>query len=398
MQALLCARDRFIITYTGQVAGLRIGASSSPVVWELCETVNRYYHCADGRPALETMVHPLHAFDSRYFDRSGLPQSYSQRYLNIARAVAEPPVERPRIELRAGPHAEARPTERAVSVAELASWLWNPMAAFIDRVLRARFDASELYEPTSALTKIGPLEASRIGDGALQAGLRGKSLEDYLAAAPEFPDGVWGALQRRRLAREIDAVSALRQRLQAKDEARAELVAVDLGHVVLEGRLDGLCAEQRLVQRFTKAGKRTELAVWIEHMLMQANDGSSLPRTTHLVLRGAQSGASLVSFRSVDDPRHELGELLALYRASKEAPLPLLETASRTFAERREKEGRENAIHAARIELSKQRRWDQRLEYVLGRDDPFEDAQWTEAFETAAQALYGPLLAYRSER
>jgi exodeoxyribonuclease V gamma subunit len=398
MQALLGARDRLIITYSAPVAVLRIGASSSPVVWELCETVNRYYRCGDGRPPLQRTVHPVHAFDARYFDRSGLPQSYSQRYLSIARAVAEPPLQRPRIELRAGSRTEARSTETAVSVAELASWLWNPAAAFIDRVLGARFDASELYEPTSALTKLGPLEASRVGNSALRAGLRGKPLEDYLAAAPEFPDGAWGALHRRRLAREVVAIGELTQRLQAKHQARAELVAVDVDRVVLEGRLDGLCPELRIVQRFTKAGKRTELAVWIEHLLMQASGGSSLPCTTHLVLRGAESRASLVSFHPVPDPRHELGELLALYRASQEAPLPLLETASRAFAERREREGRAKAIQAARIELGKQRRWDQRLEYVLGCDDPFEDARWADQFESAARTLFGPLLAYRSER
>lgn len=397
MQALLCARDRLIITYCAPPAGLRIGASSSPIVWELSETVNRYYQRPEGHPALETTAHPLHPFDSRYFDRSGLPQSYSQRYLSIARAAAEPRVDRPKIELRTEPPTEVAAPEKAVSVGELASWLWNPMATFIDRILRARFDESELYEPTGALTMLGALEASKVGNGALRAGLRGKRLEDYLAATPEFPDGNWGALQRRRLAREVDAVSELGRRLQAEHEGRAEHVTADLDRVVLEGRLDGLCPGQRVVQRFTKPGRRAELAVWIEHLLMQAV-GSTLPHTTHLVLRGAEARASLVSFGAVADPRHELDELLALYDASKEAPLPLLETASWVFAERHEREGRDKAIHAAKSELSKQRRWDQRLAYVLGRDDPFEDAGWTDAFGTAALACYGPLLAHRSVR
>jgi exodeoxyribonuclease V gamma subunit len=398
MQALLCARDRLIVTYSAPPSGLRIGASSSPIVWELTETVNRYYQGGDGQPVLETTVHPTHPFDSRYFDRSGLPQSYSQRYLSIACGAAEPRVDRSKIELRAEPRTGAAAPEGAISVGELASWLWNPTAAFIDRVLRARFDDSELYEPTGALTTLGALEASRVGNGALRAGLRGKPLEDYLAAAPELPDGNWGALQRRRLAREVDAVSDLGRRLQGEHEARAELVAADLDRVVLEGRLDGLCPGQRIVRRFTKPGRRAELAVWIEHLLMQAVGGSTLPHTTHLVLRGTEARASLVSFRSVADPRHELDELLALYDASKEAPLPLLETASWTFAERREREGRDKAILAAKSELGKQRRWDQRLAYVLGRDDPFEDAGWADAFETAALACYGPLLAHRSVR
>ena len=394
LQAVLCARDRIIITYSAPASSPRTGANPSPAVWELSETVNRYYARPDGKPLLDSTVHPLHAFDTKYFDSSDLPQSFSPRHLQIARTLAEPSLEPARIELRAEPDE----LESTLSVGELTRWLWNPTAAFIDGVLRARFGHSELYEPTSALTELSPLNASKVGNAALQADLRGDALEEHLAAAPEFPDGSWGALERQGLAKEIHEVNVCKQALVAEQEARSELLWADLGELVLEGRLDGLYPEHRVLKRFTKVGGRAELAVWVEHLLMQTAGGSTLPRATHVVLRGPKKRASLVSFAPVNEPRRLLEALVATYRACREAPLPLFEKSSRIFAERCDGRDTASAIKAARGELTKQRRWDNRLEYVLGPVDPFEEESWSSLFQRAALTVYGPLFEHRSER
>jgi len=393
LQAILCARDQLIITYSAPATGLRSRANPSPVVWELCETARRYYELPTGEPVLEATEHPLHPFDPRYFDGGSLPQSGSQRYLKIARALGHPSLEPRRVELRADAEPDGR--EETLSVAELATWLWNPMVVFIEKVLGARFGTSDLYEPTSALTEIGALEASKVGNGALRAGLRDRALEAYLGAAPEFPDGTWGGLARQRLAREIDALNARRDALADERDGDSELVAVEIDGLTLEERLDGLFVDQRVLKRFTKPGKRTELATWIEHLLMQT--AVRLPSTTHLVLRGTETRATLVSFRSVTDPRARLKELIELYRASRSAPLPLLAEASRLFAEALEKGDVGRALSAASAQVYKQREWNPYFHYALGSEDPFLDASWSEAFQGASSQVYEPLLRHRSE-
>ncbi|TFH31512.1 MAG: hypothetical protein E4H00_03355, partial [Myxococcales bacterium] len=390
LQAVLCARDRLIITYSAPTSSLRSGANPSPVVWDLCETARRYYTLPAEAPVLEPTVHPLHAFDPRYFDGSDLPRSASRRYLEIARVMAKPSVQAAGVELRADPD----PDEEALSVGELTSWLWNPMSAFIDKVLRARFDTSALYEPTSALTELGPLEASKVGNEALRAGLRGSDLDTYLAAVPEFPDGSGGALERQRVAREIGSIHHRKDALAGGHGARSELTAVRLGGLVLEGRLDGLGADQRVLKRFTKVGRRAELAVWVEHLLMQA---AGLSGTTHLVLRGNETRAKLVSFDPVANARGSLEELIGLYRVSRATPLPLLERSSWAFAEKLVDGKLEQAVKAAQTELKRQRRWDPRLGYVLGPSDPFLDQAWSQAFQDAANQVYGPLFQHRRE-
>ena len=392
LQAILCARDRLIITFGAASTGSRDAASPSPLLWELRETVNRYCQGPDGAPLLEPSAHPRHAFDASYFDGSAPFQSSSRRYLQIAEALGEPPSERARLELR----AEVRERDPVVSTGELAAWLWNPIASFIDRVLLARFGDREPYEPSSAVTKIAALDASVVGNTALRAGLRNEALHEYLGAAPEFPDGTWGALQRRALAQEIAALNARADRLQDDLVARSELLSVEVSGLVLEGRIDGLFPEQRLVKRFTKAGRKAELGAWIEHLLLQAASGA--PRTTNLVLRGENQRASLVSFAPLQDPRHLLDTLLTIYRECLEAPVPLLETASRIFAEKYDPEDPAKALKPAKDELLKLCGRDARLGYAFGSFDPFADERWAETFEHAALGVYGPLFKHRSEQ
>lgn len=394
LQAVLCARDQLIITYSAAAANSRSVANPSPVVWELREAARRYYRLPSDQPVLDVTSHPLHPFDARYFEDGELPQSASRRYLNIAHALAKPSVEAAPIELRAEPQEE-KGEEESLSASELSAWLWNPTATFIEKVLRARFGGPLLYEPASALTELGRLEAAIVGNEALSSGLRDDALDAYLGAAPEFPEGSWGDLERRRIGSEIGVINARKALVAEGQEAQSELVRAEIAGLMLESRLDGLSPTQRIVSRFAKPGKRSELTVWIEHLLMQTADG--LPNSTEVVLRGTETRPSLLFFEPVADARSQLEVLIELYRSSRERPLPLLESCSRVFVEKLAQSDSTKALAAAKRAFGAQRNWDPYLSYVFAETDPFDHTAWREAFETCAVQLYEPLFGHRSE-
>ena len=246
-----------------------------------------------------------------------------------------------------------------------------------------------------AVTQISPLDESVVGNAALGAGLRGDTLRHYLGAAPEFPDGTWGALERRALAREIADLNVRADGLQTDRAPGSDLLSVELDGLVLEGRVDGVFPEQRLVKRFTKTGRKAELTAWVEHLLLQAATGATRP--TNLVLRGDHQRSSLVSFAPLEDPRQVLHTLLEIYSECLQEPVPLLETASRIFAEKYRGKDRLKAAKSAKDEWRTLCGRDARLAYALGSFDPFTDERWMEAFGHAALAVYGPLLEHRSE-
>jgi exodeoxyribonuclease V gamma subunit len=215
LQALLCARQRLVITYTAPASSDRPGQNASTVVLELRDAVNEYY-TGDGA-LLDPVLHPLHAFDSGYFDGSSLPRSFSDRYAELARIVERPRVQRPSVELLA-PHdlESGEGPEPALHLSELSRWLWNPSEAFIADVLRARFGVAAIEEPSTPLTELSSLDESRVGREALGENLSGAALRSFLRASPEFPDGSWGASIRAQLGRELESVQRVIRAAEAK--------------------------------------------------------------------------------------------------------------------------------------------------------------------------------------
>ena len=199
----------------------------------------------------------------------------------------------------------------------------------------------------------------------------------------------------RALAREIEALNVRASSLRSESAASSGLLSLSLGDLSLEGRIDGLSPDQRLVERFTKTEGRVELTTWIEHLLAQAATGTR--RTSHLVLRGTNTRATLVSFSPVEDPAHLLDELVGVYRNCLEVPLPLLGKASRIFANRFAEDASEDALKAARTELKRLLKHDLYLAYLFGSDDPFQDEDWTDTFQEAALAVYGAFFEHWSE-
>jgi exodeoxyribonuclease V gamma subunit len=395
LQAILCARDRIVITYSAPAQSRRVAPNPSPVVWELTETLNRYYRAKeDDAPLVQPTIHPLHPFDPRYFDGTSYERSFSEHHLRIAKALDGAPTERSRIEL--GTDEDEVPAN-VVSVGELATWLWDPNRAFIDRCLRADFEQPELYEPSGALVRLAALDAATVGSDALRRGLEGDALAGYLAAAPEFPDGTPGILERRRMARQIDALRVRANAFRRNRRAESRSIGVEVGDGMIEGRIGGLYEDMRLVERFSRPRRRSELLAWVEHLLMQASGEPSLPANTMLVLRGDGPRACVVSYRGVARPRDELARLLSLYRASRRSPLPLFGSASWDYAETCADGKEEGAAKKAGDTLSSERAWNPRLDYLFGAEDPFDDESWRERFAEAANAVYGPFLAHRRE-
>ena len=393
LQALLCARQRLIISYTAPAASERPGQNASAVVLELRDAVNDYY--VGSNELLEPQLHPLHAFDSAYFDGVSLPRSFSNRYAEIARIVEQPPVERPLLDLVAPPQLgsdEEQPPN--VSVSDLSRWLWNPSEAFIEDVLGARFGRAAIDEPDAALTEISPLDESRVGREALHAELTGPALQDFLSASPEFPDGNWGASLRRELRRELESLEATAGRARSDEAFHTTRMEADIGGVLLHGRLDGVAEGRRVIVRFTKEGKRAELTTWLEHLLMQCGP-SPRPTETVLALRGERGEAKKISFGQVGDAAEQLEKLVSVYRESLERPHPLVGPASRAFASTLAK-GDDAAFKKASTALEKELSWSAPLRFALDGRDPFSDEAWRSRFSESAIAVYGPMLEHRS--
>ncbi len=393
LQAILCARDRLAVTYSPPVPTARSEPNPSSTVWELMHTLDLYYVRDDGSKVVEPTVHPMHGFDRRYFEPGGPLWSFSESHLEVAETIAARCTRAQRFELVADDPVE----KTVVSIGEIAEWLWYPARAFVERRLGVRLGTATLYEPARALIKLEPLDSFRVGNDALSAQLGDGALDEFLRAAPEFPDGGWGALERERLATEIGSVLDYRRGLAGPSTERRRWVKVDVAGLSIAGHLGGLQSESRIKERFNRVATKTELTTWLEHLLMQAADDRSLPDRTELVLRGA-ARADRVSFEPVPDASAQLERLAALYLASHRTPVALLPRASWQFEmQRGAGKPRDKALDSAISKHGKQG-WDGYGPFVWGAAGPFSDRGWCEAFMETSERVYSPLFAHRRVR
>lgn len=389
LQATLCARDRLAITYSAPASSTRIEPTPAPPVAELLDTLAHYTRRAESDEHAAVVHHPLHAFNAAYFRGDGPLESFSERYLRVAEAMQGPRAPRIRAVLRAEPSA---PNSR-VSVDELAQWIWHPTRQFIQQQLRTRFDETELYEPSGALVELGKLEGFRVGNEALARGLQAEALHAFLDASPEFPDGSPGEAERASLTRELTALLQTGHRSTAP--SGTELVRATVGDFTVEGRLGGMTDDVRIKHRFNRAGTKTELTTWVEHLLMLAAGGGR-PTTTLLYLRGSEVAADRVRLSPVEDARERLGTLLSLYVESRQSPAALLNRPSWRFASMVLDGNRDAALgEAIKLQRSEQR-WDRYSLFAWGKDGPFVDPRWANEFCETTLEVYRPLMSHRS--
>ena len=98
-----------------------------------------------------------------------------------------------------------------------------------------------------------------------------------------------------------------------------------------------------------------------------------------------------------DDARKLLEDLLAMYQSCQEAPLPLVGPVSRAFAKRFDPEKPLKALGTAKRELAIESNDRSASRMSSGMTTRCPDEHWAESFQEAALAVYGPLLAHRSE-
>lgn len=136
LEALMCARDRLVITYTGRNIADNAEIPPSPAVTELVQHLGK---------RVKTTEHHLHAFHPDYFSGSGPLRSYSTADYATALALATPSREGGAPPARWTSSAEPAPAmhddaPKQLDLDDLAWFFSNPAQIFYTQVLRARLD------------------------------------------------------------------------------------------------------------------------------------------------------------------------------------------------------------------------------------------------------------------
>ena len=389
LEAILSARDCLYISYTGQSIRDNSEIPPSVLVSEFIDAVARGRNLG-AADATERLVvrHRLQAFSSAYFKEGSGLFSYSAENLAALRERRDARWTQP--EFLSEPLPLPDTDWREVQLAELLRFFANPARFFLWKRLKIRVGdaAAELSErePFS----LGGLDAYSLRQELLETVLRD---EDPMALYPEvrgrglLPPALHG---RELFGRAVEEVAAFAAGVREKFEGCVPLEPLEFrlgaGEFILCGRLEGIWPARMIRYRHAGMKGRDQLAVWIEHLVLNGVAGCGYPRESVLIMIGGTR-----VYRPVNDPIPLLADILDLYREGLVRPLRFFPESAMEYAGKGE----------WRLDRAR-KRWEGD-EYHRGEgEEPAyrlcfggED-ELNEEFERIARTLLGPMVHHQT--
>lgn len=349
LEAILSARKRLYISYTGRSIRDNSEFPPSPVVDELKDYIARGFTCASGDilSHIET-VHPLQPFDASYFDRSDPALfSYSKSHcLPAAAATDESAARFLQAPLPAPAAGTGEPAE--VDAARFIRFFENPAAAFLRDRLGVFFPRKEPEIRESEPFAVEGLDQYLLDDELLDARLEGIDpfgMFDQVRAGGGLPHGFQGETAFRKHAalciRIADSIS-----LYDRSERLGKVsVASRAGGILFTGevndlrRLSGAGELLRIGIRPALLKGKDWLRAWIIHLLLNdpvvlsTIEGGANGVTSYLAgWKNSSASLDLRRFPPVGDPEPILDVLVKYFQEGKLRPLPFFPKASFEFA------------------------------------------------------------------
>jgi exodeoxyribonuclease V gamma subunit len=347
LETLLSARERLLLSYVGRSVRDNSVIPPSVVLNDVIDALAQSFVLdsnaeADAVTRRAELVrrlvvqHPLQPFSPAAFRKDREDRrlfSYSTAAFEGACAkrhgVATPP------SFVEGPISDDRPDPDSVSLDELERFLVHPSRWFCQHRLGLFLGLEAELLAEREPIEIDALERWGLGDRLLSELVAGASLEEgqaALRAAGLLPPGALGLAVYAEVAPAARRIAdRVRQRTA---EVRLEPIPVDLevGSFRLHGVLRDVWACGQVSWRFSRLGRRHELALWLRHLVLQLVAPAGAARRTILLGQPANEHEDVeAGFTPVATAARELERLVLFHRRAAEWPPPFFPETSRAF-------------------------------------------------------------------
>ena len=421
LEALLAARQNFIITYVGQSIRDNAELPPSVLIADLIDTIDATSSDAatfsdaatssdrNSQPAHKTLftTHPLQPFSPRYFDSSGSQKlfSYSQQFHQAALSLTgnkEPPALLLTSELK---RADSPP--EAVSLFELSRFFDNPCRHLLQNELDIHLDNESSTLNDREPLELDPLENYSLGTDTLNKHLAGADFTEInklLPATGHLPTGKLGQLK-------LDEVQDLVEQISQRHH---EVAAGVLPHdplafehqpedssIMLTGTLRDLRPKGLILSRYGSLTGKYLMRAWLQHLILNILKPDGIEPVTTFI--GKNKGVvDAIRFKSEPNANEILRSLFKVYNEGQNKKLPLFPNASASAGESLSKHPNDEdkasgaaaksfsptQYNAGRNDLG-----DPYIARLWGDDDPpfMSDSAAYESFMSHAKDVYTPL-------
>lgn len=325
LEAMLAAREAFVVTYSGFEAQTGAEQPASAPIDEWMTVVEEAFVC----PPLWRVVHPLQAFSPRLFHPEH-PVSHDRRLLPAAKQMWRDPMPRP--PLYSGP-VPPKLDEDRLALEDLIEFFQHPTKAFLYRrmgvYLNTFEEQSSDREPLEIESGLG---SWKLKDAALRLRLTGLDWNEthaMMARQGVLPLGTSGKLALLPIQSTVDAIVSDAAELR-QGESRSVSVNIALEGVRLSGRISGLYPKSRVVVQPSKASGKYTVGLWITHLALRASVTQERWKSA-LVHDGGT--VTLGTSVSSSEAKAHLQTLAELYVQGQSAPVSFFPKTSLAYIE-----------------------------------------------------------------
>ena len=348
LEALLAARERLLVTYSGR--GVRDNKERPPAVpvVELLDVLCAQMRPPDGVDTGDSPAawvrrrllteHPLQPFSPRCFGvtadgKATPPQSHDHRALRGARRLLEP--KEPPRPFFAGPLPEEEGAG-TIELRELVRFFQGPTGYLLSRRLGivTTDDAVELLdrEPLD----VAGLDRYAVSSSVLERRLAGSPTEavlPVLRASGRLPLGTPGSCLLEDISDVVEPVVETLAGLRVGDRREPVLIELEIGGRRLTGRVGDLWASGQVQHQVSRVGARHLLGLWVRHLALTASGDPSFSGESHLVGRAEKGdGVTHRVLAPVADAATQLASLVDLFLTGRRGPVPLFPETSMAYA------------------------------------------------------------------
>ena len=402
LEALLSAREKFLVTYVGQDIYDNHPLAPSTLVYELQDYMDSM---AQGNESFSSMtrpvMHPLHPFSPRYFQPGTGLFSYDPEYFKAAQCVHDNAPE---------PLFFKQPISKyeisVLELSDLVNFFSLPVKHLLNKRLGIYLPPDKEQDQEREPMELDGLEKYQMGQWLLSYLVEDQGARDgerILAAKGVLPPGQLGRYEFDELLTNTRSLAdVLREKISGVSPRWLD-VDISLGRVMLSARIDNIFQDSQIIAGYQKIGPRRLCHAWIRHLVLLCSGQMPSADTTILLGRGDDNSPHIVNFGYVDNPQQTLRDMVDIYLAGQREPLPLFPKTSFAHAASTDKEIAKSFLSI----LSSEKQWygannfqaesqEPHTNLVFGNTEPWSLANRNPdlGFSSLAFRVFGPILEH----
>ncbi len=400
LEAVLSARDRLYISYTGQSCLDNGIIPPSVLVSELADYINKGFRPPDDgdSPDCDWFItkHRLQAFNPAYFRGDTKLFSYSREHLAEARSML---LEKGTPELFIpGALSEPDETFMTTTVSDLCRFFAHPARFLLNRRLGIYLEEEDLSIEDTECFDLDGLEKHSMAQDLVESAMNGcgtGELFPAMKASGRLPLGTPGECAFKEMSKGVESFSRCMEPYLRSGRLEPLDVDIRLGEFSLTGRLHSIYPERMIRYRYATAKAKDYLGMWIMHLVLNICAAPGYPSESMVVGLDGNGQWHAMRYDPVPGAVEVLGSILELYKEGLTRPLPFFPELSLKYAKLVTADGKQSEDAIAKVrtgwfgsDFSRGESEDAYLRLCFKSTNPLLDPD----FARIAEDVFSPLL------